>query len=140
MSSNATIDTFMVPQKTVANAKGDGPALDVSGAASRVFLLTLDITNILEQQSLDLTIYGSADGVTWGTKPLVAFPQKFYRGQHPLLFDLTANHEAKFIRAHWEVGRWGRGTTTPMFEFHLAIREVPPDFLKEATAEAKALA
>jgi hypothetical protein len=139
MSSNATIDTFLVPQKTVANAKGDGPALDVSGAASRVFLLTLDITNILEQQSLDLTIYGSADGVTWGTKPLVAFPQKFYRGQHPLLFDLTAN-ETKFIRAHWEVGRWGRGTTTPMFEFHLAIREVPPDILKEATAEAKALA
>ena len=140
MPSTATIDTFLVPPKTVATAKGDGPALDVSGAASRVFLLTLDITNIIEQQSLDVSIYGSADGTTWGTKPLIAFPQKFYRGQHPLLLDLAANREVKFIRAHWEVGRWGRGTTTPMFEFHLAIREVPPDILKEATAEAKALA
>ena len=55
----ATIDTFLVPEKTVVNAKGDGAALDVSGAASRVFLLTLDITNILEQQSLDVSIYGS---------------------------------------------------------------------------------
>jgi hypothetical protein len=38
------------------------------------------------------------------------------------------------------VNRWGRGTSTPMFEFGLAIREVPPDILKEAAADAKALA
>jgi hypothetical protein len=140
MTPSATIDTFLVPEKTVVNAKGDGAALDISGAASHVFLLTLGITNILEQESLDVSIFGSADGAAWGAKPLIAFPQKFYRGQHPLLLDLSAHGEAKFIRAHWEVGRWGRGTTTPMFEFNLAIREVPPDILKEATAEAKALA
>jgi hypothetical protein len=87
-----------------------------------------------------VSIYGSVDGATWGVKPLVAFPQKFYRGQHPLLLDLTGHAETKFIRAHWQVNRWGRGTETPMFEFHLAIREVPPEILKEATAEAKALA
>jgi hypothetical protein len=140
MAPSASIDTFLVSEKTVVNAKGDGAALDISGAASHVFLLILDITNILEQESLDVSIFGSADGAAWGAKPLIAFPQKFYRGQHPLLLDLTAHGEAKFIRAHWEVGRWGRGTTTPMFEFNLAIREVPPDILKEATAEAKALA
>jgi hypothetical protein len=140
MSSNPTIDTLLVPDKTVVNAKGDGPALHIGGAGSRVFLLTLDITNIIEQEALDVSIYGSTDGTMWGVKPLAAFPQKFYRGQHPLLLDLTGHAEAKFIRAHWEVNRWGRGTVTPMFEFHLAIREVPPDILKEAAAEAKALA
>ena len=140
MSSNTTIDTLLVPEKTVVNAKGDGPALDISGAASRVFLLTLDITDIIEQEALDVSIYASADGSAWEAKPLTAFPQKFYRGQHPLLLDLTGHADAKFLRAHWEVNRWGRGTETPMFEFHLAIREVPPDILKEATAEAKALA
>ena len=138
--SNSTIDTFLVPEKTVVSAKGDGPTLDVSGAASRVFLLTLDITNIIEQEALDVSIYGSADGAAWGPKALTAFPQKFYRGQHPLLLDLSGHADVKVIRAHWEVNRWGRGTETPMFEFHLAIREVPPDILKEATAEAKALA
>jgi hypothetical protein len=136
MSSSATIDTLLVPEKTVVNAKGDGPALDISGAASRVFLLTLDITNIIEQEALDVSIFGSTDGATWGTKALIAFPQKFYRGQHPLLLDLTGHADAKFLRAHWEVNRWGRGTETPMFEFHLAIREVPPDILKEAKALA----
>jgi hypothetical protein len=140
MSSNTTIDTLLVPEKTVVNAKGDGPALDIRGAASRVFLLTLDITDIIEQEALDVSIYVSADGSAWDAKPLTAFPQKFYRGQHPLLLDLAGHAGAKFIRAHWEVNRWGRGTETPMFEFHLAIREVPPDILNEATAEAKALA
>jgi hypothetical protein len=140
MVSTATIDASLVPEKTVVNAKGDGAALDLSSAASRVFLLTLDITNIIEQESLDVSIYGSADGTSWQPKPVIAFPQKFYRGQHPLLLDLTGNREVKFIRAHWEVNRWGRGTGTPMFEFHLAIKEVPPDILKQATAEAKALA
>jgi hypothetical protein len=140
MSMTSTIDTFLVPEKTVIGAKGDGPALDVSAAASRVFLLTLDITNIIEQEALDVCIFGSADGTTWGAKALTAFPQKFYRGEHPLLLDLSGHAEVKFVRAHWEVNRWGRGTETPMFEFHLAIREVPADILKEATAEAKALA
>jgi hypothetical protein len=134
------IDTFLVPEKTVVNAKGDGPALDVSGAANRVFLLTLDITNIIEQEALDVSIHGSADGTAWGAKPLATFPQKFYRGQHPLLLDLSGHPDIKFVRAHWEVNRWGRGTDTPMFEFHLTAKEVPPEILKEATAEAKALA
>lgn len=134
------IDTFLVPEKTVVNAKGDGPAVDVSKAVNRVFLLTLNITNIIEQQSLDVSIFGSADGAAWSPKPIMTFPQKFYRAQHPLLLDLTAHPEIKFVRAHWEVNRWGRGTEIPMFEFHVTMREVPTDILKEATAAAKALA
>src|SRR6478672_2481502 len=134
------IDTFLVPEKTVVNAKGDGPVVDVSGAANHVFLLTLNITNIIEQQSLDVSIFGSVDGSAWSPKPIARFPQKFYRAQHPMLLDLTTHPETKFIRAHWEVNRWGRGTETPMFEFHVTIREVPAEILKDATAEAKALA
>ncbi len=73
-------------------------------------------------------------------KPIATFPQKFYRGQHPLLLDLGEHSEVKFVRAHWEMSRWGRGSETPMFEFHVSMKEVPPDVLKEATAEARALA
>ena len=134
------VDTFLVPPKTVVDARGDSVAVEVSGTANRVFLLNLEITNIVEQESLDLSIYSSADGATWGPKPLAIFPQKFYRGPHPLLLDLTALPEIKFIRAHWEVNRWGRGSETPMFEFQVAIKEVPSEILKEATAEAQALA
>ena len=134
------IDTFLVPEKTVVNARGDGPAVDVSSASNRVFLLTLNITNIIEQESLGVSIFGSADGAAWSPKPISTFPQKFYRAQHPMLLDLSAHPEIKLVRAHWEVNRWGRGTETPMFEFHVTMREVPAEILKEATAEAKALA
>jgi len=130
------IDTFLVAQKTVVQAKGDGPAIDVSVAKSRIFLLTLEITNIIEQESLDVSVYASVDGTTWGTKPIVSFPQKFYRGEHPLMLDLSAQPDAKFARAHWEVNRWGRGSETPMFEFQLALKEIPADVLKEVKARA----
>jgi hypothetical protein len=133
------IDGFLVPEKAVVNAKGDGPTLDVSSAANRVFLLTLNITNIVEQESLDVSIYSSVDGATWAPKPITTFPQKFYRGDHPLLLNLASHPEAKFVRAHWEVYRWGRGSETPMFEFNVKIKEVPSDILKEAQAEAQAL-
>jgi hypothetical protein len=133
------IDSFLVPEKTVVNAKGDGPTVDVSSAANRVFLLSLNITGIVEQESLDVSIYGSADGATWSPKPVTNFPQKFYQAQHPLLLDLTGQANIKFLRAHWEVSRWGRGSETPMFEFDVTVKEVPTEILKEATAEAKAM-
>src|SRR5208282_4193215 len=123
------IDTVLVAEKTMVSAKGDGPTVDVSGAAGRVFLLTLEITQIIEQESLEVSVSGSADGAAWDAKPLVTFPQKFYCGQSPLLLDLTAHPNVKFARAHWEVGRWGRGTETPMFEFGLTLKEIPPQVL-----------
>jgi hypothetical protein len=134
------IDAFLVPQNTTVTAKGDGSAVEVSSAANRVFLLTLEITKIVEQEALDVSIYASSDGAVWSAKPLGAFPQKFYGGNHPLLLDLTAHSDVKFVRAHWDVNRWGRGSETPMFEFSVSIKEVPADMLKEATAEAQALA
>jgi hypothetical protein len=134
------MDSFLIPEKTRVSTKGDGPPIELSGASNRVFLLTLNITNVVEQESLDVGIFGSNDGASWGPKPLETFPQKFYRAQHPMLLDLTSHPEVKFLRAHWEVNRWGRGDETPMFEFNVSIKEVPPEILQEAVAGAKSLA
>jgi hypothetical protein len=131
------IDTVLVADKTVVSAKGDGPTVELSGASGHVFLLTLEISKIIEQESLEVSIHGSADGAAWGAKPVVAFPQKFYCGQSPILLDLTTHPDVKFVRAHWEVARWGRGVETPMFEFGLSLKEVPAQVLREAAAEAK---
>jgi len=127
------IEAFLVPENTVATAKGDGPALDLGAASTRVFLINLGITDIIEQEALDVSIQGSADGATFDPKAVAAFPQKFYRGETPLLVDLSAKPEVKAIRAHWEVNRWGRGTETPMFQFCVTVREVPHEILAEAT-------
>lgn len=133
-----TSEIILVPANTAVTAKGDGQAVDVSDTHRHVFLVTLSITKIIEQESLDVSIYGSADGTTWGPKSIAAFPQKFYAGETPLLLDLVEHGDVKFVRAHWEVARWGRGTETPMFEFGVAMREVPAEILREATAEARA--
>jgi hypothetical protein len=133
------VETFLVPEKTVVEAKGEGPVVELSAAAGKVLLVTLVITRIVEQQSLDVSVWGSADGNAWGEKALLAFPQKFYTAQHPMLLDLRQTPDVKFLRARWDAARWGRGSDKPMFEFHVAAKEVPADLLAEATAEAAAL-
>jgi hypothetical protein len=130
----------LVPAGTVVSAKGDGPTVDVTALLGRVLLATLSITKIIEQESLDVSIHGSSDGSTWTPKSIAAFRQEFYDGEYPMLLDLSAHPDVSFIRAHWEVARWGRGTETPMFEFGVTMKEVPPDILRDATAEVKALA
>ncbi len=137
LKSSAMLDTFLVPENTRVTAKGDSPALDLSPADNPYFLLNLNITEIVEQESLDVSIWGSSDGANWGDKPLASFPQKFYRGRHPLLLDLSTETSVKFVRAHWEVNRWGRGSATPDFVFSLSLREVPAEVLKQVAAEAK---
>ena len=132
------MDAYLVPEKTTVTTKGDGPILELQATEGRVFLLTLAITNIIEQESLDVSVHGSSDGAAWDLKPIVAFPQKFYREELPLLLDLTSRPELKYIRAHWEVARWGRGSETPMFEFHVTLREVPQEILQEAAGRARA--
>jgi hypothetical protein len=134
------IEAALVPEKTVVTAKGDGSAVDVSAAAGHAFLFTLDITRIIEQESLDISISGSADGTAWDAKPVATFPQKFYCGQYPFLLDLADHPNVKFLRAHWEVARWGRGTETPVFEFGLTLKEIPSQILGEARAQAKTFA
>jgi hypothetical protein len=124
---------FLVPRKTRVTSKGDGPALALNGAAQRVFLVTLQIGAAVEQEALDVSVWGSADGATWTAKPLLTFPQRFYVGDMPMLLDLSAQADIQYLRAHWELNRWGRGDTTPMFEFQVAVREVPPELLKKTS-------
>ena len=131
------IDAILIPENTVVNAKGDSAPLDISAAANPVLLATLSITKVVEQESIEVMFYASADGETWEAKPLASLPQKFYIGEYPLLVDVSQAAGAKFLRAHWEVNRWGRGPVTPSFEMSLRVREVPAALLQEAKTEAQ---
>jgi hypothetical protein len=138
--TTAISELVLVPAGTTVTAKGDGPTVDLNGVSGRVFLATLHITKIIEQESLDVAIFGSADGATWDPKSIAAFRQEFYTGDTPLLLDLREHPNVKFVRAHWEVARWGRGTETPMFEFGVTLKEVPSDILREVANQTKVTA
>ena len=116
-------NNFLVPE-TKVEANGSGPSLDVGPSAGRPLLLTLGITKIVEQESLDVSIWGSPDGSNWGAKPLVAFPQKFYAGTYSLLLDLSGKPEIRCLQARWQVARWGVGSTQPMFTFYIFAEPV----------------
>ena len=130
------LDAFLVPANSIVTAKGDGEALEITGSVSRVFLLTLSITSVVEQEAIDIFVYTSADGSTWETKAVAGMEQKFYPGEYPLWVDLSEKPDAKFVRAHWDVYRWGRGSTAPQFQISVRLRELSQEALREAAAAA----
>ncbi len=133
------LDTYLVPENSTVVCKGDGQVLDLGAAARRVFLVALRITEVVEQEAIDVTVFGSADGATWDVKPLLSFPQKFYKGESPMLLDLVSRADVRFVKAHWEVHRWGRGPEEPRFVFDVRIREVPAEMLAEAQQKTQIL-
>ena len=114
---------FILPETTVREA-GTGPDLGLGDERGGTLILTLGITRIIEQESLDISIWGSTDGTDFGAKPLVAFPQKFYCGTYQILLDLSDRPEVKFLRAKWHVSRWGKGDPKPLFALYLFIQQM----------------
>jgi hypothetical protein len=123
----------LVPNATKVTSSGNGEKFDISASRTRTFLVTLDILDQVEQESIDLSIWGSADGENFGTKPLLKLPQRFYRGEAKLVLDLTLKPEIKFIRSRWDLNRWGRVAPDPMFVIGVRCEEVPA-FPKRAPA------
>jgi hypothetical protein len=128
------LPTFLLDEQVVRQDNA-GPAIDLGENAPSFLNVTLGITRIIEQESLDLSIWTSADGTNWGDKPVFAFPQKFYCGVYTILVDLSGFPGARYVRAQWKVSRWGRGEPTPLFEFYLfAQSAVMPVSAMAATA------
>src|SRR5215467_8831423 len=126
------LPNFLIPENVIREA-GTGPEVSVGSGSGGLLLLTLGITRIIEQQSLDISVWGSADNADWGAKPLISFPQKFYCGTYQLILDLSKHPEVKYLRAKWQVSRWGRGDPKPLFGVYLFVQ----DASKQATAIAK---
>ena len=114
----------LVPAGTQVKASGEGAPVDVGGSASRTFLVKMQIEDVIEQESLDLAVMGSADGTNWGAMPILRLPQRFYCGETRMVLDLTVKPEVKHIRARWTLNRWGRVAPTPMFVFGVHASEV----------------
>jgi hypothetical protein len=133
------MDLTLIPSGTRVESNGDGAALDISGSATRTFLCTQEILDQIEQESLDTSVWGSADGENWGTHPIIKMPQSFYRGEERMILDLTMRPEVKFIRAHWDLVRWGRVAPNPMFVIGLKAAEIPAMPRTKATPGAVAV-
>ena len=127
------LPVFLLPETTIREA-GTGPVIDIGSRASGLILLTLGITRIIEQESLDISIWGSADGSDFGTKPLVSFPQKFYCGTYQVLLDLSQRPEVKQLRVKYHCQRWGKGDPKPLFGAYVFAQEMASQLVAAGAA------
>lgn len=119
---------FLLPEITIREA-GAGPEVDLGDCRGSLILLTLGITRIIEQESLDVAIWGSADNAEWGAKPIAAFPQKFYCGTYQILLDLGAHPDVRYLRAKYQPQRWGKGAPKPLFGAYVFAQAAQPQIL-----------
>jgi len=111
------LSQFLLPE-TVARQDGMGTEMTFE---RKVIQLTLGITRTISQESLEVSVWGSADGEQW--RPLVAFPQKSYCGTYSTQLDLTHHEDVRYLRAHWKMGLWIHDERAPLFGFYVRADE-----------------
>jgi hypothetical protein len=126
---------MLIAPATRVTANGHGESFDVRSSHTRTFLCTMDVSDQIEQESVDVSIWGSADGQEFGKQPILKIPQRFYRGETRQVLDLTIRPEVTFIRASWDLVRWGRVAPHPMFAIGLRLDEIPAFSTQPATAK-----
>lgn len=112
-----------MPAGTAVEGSGQGAPLELGALAGKPLLLVLQIGEVVEQESLHVSIWGSVNGQDWGTQALFWFPQRFYSGVTPAALDLGQRTDIRFLQARWEANRWGRGVPRPHFEFAVEVKE-----------------
>ncbi|MGA7920191.1 MAG: hypothetical protein WCA38_11015 [Candidatus Acidiferrales bacterium] len=119
------VEFDLIPPGTRLTANGHGQAFNIDASRTRTFLCSMDITEQLEQESIDISVWGSVDGEDWGKLPLLKMPQRFYRGDTRQVLDLSMKDTIRFLRAKWELTRWGRVAPHPMFVVGFYLIEIP---------------
>jgi len=109
--------------ESIVRANGIGPEIDLGSKRGKLLVLTLGITRILEQESLEVIVLGSLDGEQWEPKPLAKFPPKYYCGLYSILLNLGSRGDVKYVRVHWKMSRWSKRESIPMFGFYVYAEE-----------------
>jgi hypothetical protein len=119
------VEFVLIPMGTRLTANGEGQPFEISSNSTRTFLCSMEITEQMEQESVDISVWGSANGEDFGKMPLLKMPQRFYRGETRQVLDLSLKPEIRFIRAKYDLTRWGRVAPHPMFVLGFRVIEIP---------------
>jgi len=124
---------ILLPE-TIAQSDGVGPIIDLRTSSQKLLVFTLGITRSGENQSLDISVWGSEDGEHWGDKPLTTLPTKFYCGVYSMLVNLAFRPKVKYLRVQWRMRRWSRGDAGPLFGFYSIVEESGARLVAKAVA------
>lgn len=120
------LPAFLLPESEIRES-GVSPELDLGAVHEESLLLTVGITHIVERESLDLSIWGSADGEDWGSTPLLTFPKKFYCGVYQMVLDLRPGIFR--LRAKWRIKSWRISDSKPLFGFYISAEALKAKFM-----------
>ena len=120
------LELSLIPANSTLESNSVGEPIEISGSESHTFFCVLTVTEQIEQESLDVSIWGSPDGQNFGKLPLLKFPQQFYVGATKMILDVSLRLDVKYLRARWDLNRWGRVSPTPRFVAGLQLEEIPP--------------
>jgi len=110
----------LLPESARQN-DGVGPVVALDQYCGKLLVITLGITDIVERTGLTVSVWGSPDQIEW--KPLVTFRQRQYCGVYSVLLNLAIDPDVRYLRAHWNMNRWGKGERTPLCGFEVFLEE-----------------
>ena len=114
------VPAFLLPDNTLREG-GQGPEFALGASARKSLRFTLGINRILEEENLEVSIWGAAEDQPW--TPIAAFPPKSYCGTYYLTVDLARHPDVTRIRAQWKMSRWDERRQPPLFGFFLSVEE-----------------
>jgi hypothetical protein len=83
--------------------------------------VTLGITRVLQQECLDVSVWGDNDTGVWIR--LASFPNKCYCGTYTMPLNLADNPHISRLRVEWKMTRWNQSGEAPLFGFYVSLDE-----------------
>jgi hypothetical protein len=125
MFSQSALPQFLISQflveDTAIQGPGEGPAFDTRAFEGHPFSIILGITHAIEQESIEIDLLASDDGVNWQSRPVFSFPPKYYCGTYEASL---AQLRERYVKPVWRASRWARGDDKPFFRFYLLAQPV----------------
>lgn len=115
--------TLMIVPEELFRGNGYSPAVALDDLKGKSIQLTLSITRMMEEQTLEVLIWGSADGSHWLDRPIVTLPHRHYCGEYSYTVDLSRHPQVAYLRAEWRLRSWGHTTAYRLISFSLDAAE-----------------
>ena len=109
--------------ESIRRSDGSGPWVELAEARGKLLVITLIINDVVERQTLAVSLWGSPDGTGGETISLAAVRPRQYCGVYSNLLNLVNHPEIRYLRVQWTMHRHGKGDRTPLFGFHVFLEE-----------------
>lgn len=113
---------YLIPER-IENTDGVGPAIDLGELQGKLLVVTLGINDVLEEEGLAISIWGSSSGTGWGPRPLLSMPPKSYCGVYATILNLARHPEVRFLRVQWTMIPRSQRNSGLKFGFYVALED-----------------